>query len=122
MSWFGGPKTGVSMSKAQFKRLLDSPPIDTDESTGTKLKTCPDCGAEISTRAESCPKCGAPTREKVNVQGERCPACGNRNSTKAGIGCALWIIAWFTFGLALLAWLLLPRKWHCRVCGNTWRV
>lgn len=122
MSWLG-PKhpPGVQLSKEEFQRVLDSP-LRVDDEASNPLTKCPDCGAEISRRATACPKCGAPMRQRVDVQGERCPVCGNRNSTKAGIGCALWIIAWFTLGLALLAYLLLPRKWTCRECGNSWRV
>lgn len=88
------------------------------------LVRCSDCRAEISSRAETCPKCGAPQGAKADRGGLVCPSCKNRDSERVGIspGCAFWIIAIFTFGLAFLAYFLMPRRWRCNVCGNVWRV
>ena len=56
------------------------------------LKSCPECGAQISTTAASCPQCGAPQSESRIQTGT--------DAAKNGGGQAAWIclvVAWVTF-------------------------
>lgn len=50
----------------------------TDMSSGM-MKTCTDCGREVSARATSCPHCGAPLQATI----QKCPDCGKDVSIHA---------------------------------------
>lgn len=50
----------------------------TDVSSGV-MKTCADCGQEVSARATSCPHCGAPLQATI----QKCPDCGKDVSIHA---------------------------------------
>lgn len=50
----------------------------TEASSGV-MKTCADCGREVSARATSCPHCGAPLQATI----QKCPDCGKDVSIHA---------------------------------------
>jgi DNA-directed RNA polymerase subunit RPC12/RpoP len=115
-------KSPLARAVEGFRTGYSGTPAPTPQGELSPLITCPDCGSTVSRRAAACPKCGAPLQSKIDREGLPCPRCGNRNSWKYGVGCGVWILALFTFGLAFFALLFMPRRWHCEVCGNEWRV
>jgi len=60
---------------------------------------------------------------KLDIGGTWCPHCGHRNSQREtkNVGCFYVLLVFVSFGLALLAYPLLPREWHCLECRNRWR-
>lgn len=133
------------LGRAIRAAFAEPPKTSTSSETSapTKLRPCPDCGAEVSLRAPTCPKCGAPLQSKLDERGAWCPNCGNRDSMKeiAGIGCliplalilfaiaalaglflpALWFLMLPAAVLTGLVWVFLPRRWYCFACENRWR-
>jgi DNA-directed RNA polymerase subunit RPC12/RpoP len=110
-------------------KKLQLPPLPVK----TSLRTCPDCGKDISVRAEACPHCGAPFIKKKNTSGLGCPNCGSQNiyqrthSSGAGIGLFIGgiVLAFFTCGIGLvlcvIAVFLNEKRGHCRDCKWTWK-
>jgi hypothetical protein len=67
-------------------------------------------------------KPAVPEKKKINKRGAWCPHCGNRNSYRAteGSGCLLLGILFITIvGIIFIPFL--PKSWHCRSCGHTWK-
>ena len=63
------------------------------------------------------------TKPVVNRTGNWCPNCKNRDSYKEteGTGCMVMVIIFISLGLGLILLPFLPKRWHCRVCGNEWK-
>ena len=55
----------------------------------TKLRRCPDCGAEVSRTADKCPKCGAVLPSAANIV--------NAIGALLSIGLTVWIF--WKFGI-----------------------
>lgn len=109
------------------------------------LKSCRECGQDVSTEATACPHCGVPEPMKEQ-SGDRvpCPKCGNSNTHRIGPGslgcvsfgaggCMLWIpvIGWvlapILFLLALGLWISAlfrsgTASFQCKACKGWFTV
>ena len=113
-------------------------PIAAPLSSPPSPVACPTCGAPKWHASDPCQVCAnarilaassfqrqpaAQTPKKViNKGGAWCPHCGNRNSysKSGGVGClTLGILFISVIGILFIPFL--PKTWHCRECGHTWK-
>jgi hypothetical protein len=100
---------------------------------------CPTCGNPKWRASDPCQVCASafvaarsrvqqqpapqmPKKVVIDKRGAWCPHCGNRNSYKStgGVGCiTLGILFISMIGILLIPFL--PKTWHCRECGHTWK-
>ncbi len=119
------------------RKLPPPRPIATPQASSLPV-ACPTCGGPKWRASDPCQICAnarivaasnfqqqpiAQTPKKViNKGGAWCPHCGNRNSYSKsdGTGClTLGILFISLIGILFIPFL--PKTWHCRECGHTWK-
>lgn len=96
----------------------------------SRLTSCPDCDAQVSTSATACPKCGCPIAAKaqsnvVNAQSNRvCKHCSSNNVGKSrgmqGIAEVSAFLVLFMLGMipGIVYYIYIESVPYCSGCGR----